>query len=245
MPASTARLAHRGPVGDREHLRHRRATRTSSACGRACRATGPQQTMWMRFRASYYDRATEQWYDVPGDSSVSPWIKVGNARYRARQAGRRFHIDPPLPTTSHVVRGVVDFRWRRKNGKVVRRTTRKTLSRPPDGPPRRPARLLGRALRDHVPVASRSKRRGSFVITPCTPIASSRAIFFGVVHGPHVELAAGRADAAARAAASRRSGAPSRPGCGPARMKLAARAGRRRLITWRIPYAGTAHMLRV
>jgi hypothetical protein len=90
--------------------------------------------MWMRFRASYFDRSTEEWYDV-GGNSVSPWIKVGSARYRSRQAGRKFRIDPPLPTTSHVVRGLVDFRWRkrRKGRKVIRRTTRKTLAGHPTG----------------------------------------------------------------------------------------------------------------
>jgi hypothetical protein len=92
---------------------------------------GTKQTMWMRFRASYYDRGTEEWYDV-GGSSVSPWIKVGNAKYRTRQAGRKFRIDPPLPTTSHVVRGLVDFRWRR-HGKTIRQTTRKTLAGHPTG----------------------------------------------------------------------------------------------------------------
>ncbi len=95
---------------------------------------GTSQTMWMRFRASYFDRSTEEWYDV-GGNSVSPWIKVGSARYRSRQAGRKFRIDPPLPTTSHVVRGLVDFRWRkrRKGRKVIRRTTRKTLAGHPTG----------------------------------------------------------------------------------------------------------------
>ena len=92
---------------------------------------GTMQTMWMRFRASYYDRSTEQWFDVGGDS-ISPWIKVGDAQYRTRQAGRKFHIDPPAPTTSHVMRGVVDFRWRRKR-ETVRRVQRVTLSGHPTG----------------------------------------------------------------------------------------------------------------
>jgi hypothetical protein len=87
---------------------------------------GTRQTMWMRFRASYFDRATERWRDV-GGSSRSPWIKLGNARYRSRQAGRKFKIDPPLPTTSHVVRGLVEYRWRRAR-KTVRRRKQKTLS---------------------------------------------------------------------------------------------------------------------
>ena len=89
---------------------------------------GTRQTMWMRFRATYYDRSTEEWYPVPGDSR-SPWIKLGGALPRARQAGRTFDIQPPLPTTSHVVRGEVKYQWRRrKTGKVVRRRKQVTLA---------------------------------------------------------------------------------------------------------------------
>jgi hypothetical protein len=88
--------------------------------------------MWMRFRASYYDRSTEQWHDV-GGNSISPWIKVGNARYRSRQGGRKFTIESPLPTTSFVVRGLVQYQWRRRSGKVVRRRKQKTLSGHPTG----------------------------------------------------------------------------------------------------------------
>jgi hypothetical protein len=88
---------------------------------------GTKQTMWMRFRGMYYDRATTVWRDIGGDSR-SPWIKVGNAKYKSRQAGRRFKLDPPLPTTTFVVRAEVDFQWRGKRGKVKRRATQKTLS---------------------------------------------------------------------------------------------------------------------
>ena len=87
---------------------------------------GTEQTMWMRFRASYYDRAIENWRDV-GGNSLSPWIKVGDARYRSRQGGRKFRIEPPAPTTSYVVRGVVEYQWRRGK-KVVRRERQKTKS---------------------------------------------------------------------------------------------------------------------
>jgi hypothetical protein len=87
---------------------------------------GTRQTMWMRFRASYFDRSTEQWHDV-GGTSISPWIKVGDARFRRREAGRKFKIEPPVPTTTHVVRGIVQFQWRRGR-KVVRRAKQKTLS---------------------------------------------------------------------------------------------------------------------
>lgn len=94
---------------------------------------GTRQTMWMRFRATYYDRATETWRRIPGDSQ-SPWINTGGARPRARQAGRRFTIEPPLPTTSYVVRGAVKYQWRRrKTGEVVRRERQVTLAGHPTG----------------------------------------------------------------------------------------------------------------
>lgn len=92
---------------------------------------GTRQTMRMRFRASYYDRAIDDWRDV-GGTSLSPWIEVGDARYRSRQAGRKFKIEPPAPTTSHVIRGVVEYQWRRRK-KVVRSTTQKTRSGHPTG----------------------------------------------------------------------------------------------------------------
>jgi hypothetical protein len=92
-----------------------------------------RQTMWMRFRATYYDRETETWHRIPGDSQ-SPWVEVGGARPRAREAGRRFTIEPPLPTSTHVVRGVVKFQWRRhETGEVVRRERRVTLAGHPTG----------------------------------------------------------------------------------------------------------------
>ena len=94
---------------------------------------GTRQTMWMRFRATYFDRATETWHRIPGNSQ-SPWIETGKARVSARQAGRRFTIEPPLPTTTHVVRGVVKYQWRRrKTGEVVRRARKVTLAGHPTG----------------------------------------------------------------------------------------------------------------
>ena len=92
---------------------------------------GTRQTMWMRFRASYFDRATGRWRRV-GGSAASDWIKLGNARFRSRQAGRMFTIEPPFPTTSHVVRGIVQYQWRRKR-RVVKRRKQKTLSGHPTG----------------------------------------------------------------------------------------------------------------
>ena len=91
---------------------------------------GTRQTMWMRFNASYYDRTTESWRAVAGGRS--PWIKLGDARYASRQTGRKFRLDPPSPVTSFVVRGVVEYQWRRKK-KLRRRAKQKTLSGHPTG----------------------------------------------------------------------------------------------------------------
>lgn len=93
---------------------------------------GTAQTMWMRFRASYYDRGTQTWRAV-GGNAVSPWINLGSAKPRSRQSGVKFRITPPSPSTTHVVRGLVQFQWRRKNGSVARRAKEKTLSRHPTG----------------------------------------------------------------------------------------------------------------
>lgn len=94
---------------------------------------GTRQTMWMRFRATYYDRATETFRRIPGDSQ-SRWINTGGARPRARQAGRRFTIEPPLPGTTYTVRGTVKYQWRRrKTGEVVRRERQVTLAGHPTG----------------------------------------------------------------------------------------------------------------
>ena len=93
---------------------------------------GTEQTMWMRFDASYFDRSTETWRPV-GGKSRSPWVKVGNAQFRSRQAGRKFKINPPSPISSFVVRGIVKFQWRRPNGRVARRESQKTLNGHPTG----------------------------------------------------------------------------------------------------------------
>jgi hypothetical protein len=74
---------------------------------------GTRQRMYMRFRATFYDRVREAWFPVDGVPR-SPWIYVGNATIRARRAGWTFEFMPPAPGTDSVVRGVVEFQWRKR-----------------------------------------------------------------------------------------------------------------------------------
>jgi len=84
---------------------------------------GTRQRMYIRFNASWYDRSRDAWYPVRG-TGRSRWIYLGTARYRARQSGWTFQFAPPRPGTDFVVRGVVEFQWRKrrkpKRGRAAR-----------------------------------------------------------------------------------------------------------------------------
>jgi hypothetical protein len=77
-----------------------------------------REVMFMRFRVQFMSDADQKWHNVVqgGDSG---WMKVGLARYKARQSGRNFRITPPAGKPSLVLRGKVNFEWRLK-GEVVR-----------------------------------------------------------------------------------------------------------------------------
>jgi len=74
---------------------------------------GTRQRMYVRFNASWFDRASETWHPVRGNGR-SRWIYLGRARYRARQSGWTFRFSPPRPGADFVVRGVVQFQWRKR-----------------------------------------------------------------------------------------------------------------------------------
>jgi hypothetical protein len=74
---------------------------------------GTRQRMYMRFNASWYDRSREAWFPVQGVRH-SGWIHVGSARFRARQSGWTFQFAPPAAGSDFVVRGVVEFQWRKR-----------------------------------------------------------------------------------------------------------------------------------
>lgn len=78
---------------------------------------GRRQRMYMRFRADYYDGAGDSW--KPVDGAVSRWLYVGSARFRYREAGWTFGLEPAPAGSSYTLRGQVDFEWRAK--RTVRR----------------------------------------------------------------------------------------------------------------------------
>src|SRR4051812_33364482 len=50
-----------------------------------------RQTMWMRFRVQYYDAAADNWRYIKKNAD-SGFVKVGSAKFKARQAGQLFTI---------------------------------------------------------------------------------------------------------------------------------------------------------
>ena len=72
---------------------------------------GTRQRMYMRFSAQYKDAAAKRWKRIPGEGR-SPWVRVGAALVRARQAGWTFAVAQPAPGTTFKLRGRVDFKWK-------------------------------------------------------------------------------------------------------------------------------------
>ena len=79
---------------------------------------GTHERMYMRFTAQY--RGDERWRTVAG-RGTSRWLFVGSARFRFQEIGYTFKFTPPEEGRRYVLRGLVQFQWR-KDGKVVHRT---------------------------------------------------------------------------------------------------------------------------
>ena len=86
---------------------------------------GTRQRMWMRFRTQFYSSRDYAWKYV-ATGGRSPWLEVGSALFLYKETGFSFSFDPPDPDESFVLRGVVEFQWRTKRGRVVRRTRKFT-----------------------------------------------------------------------------------------------------------------------
>jgi hypothetical protein len=87
---------------------------------------GTRQRMYMRFNASWYDRTREAWFPVKG-LERSEWVYVGTARYRARQSGWTFQFAPPQAGSDFVVRGVVEYQWRKRKRRTAGRGSRQVV----------------------------------------------------------------------------------------------------------------------
>lgn len=93
--------------------------------------TGRRGDMLMRFRVQYFDDGT--WRQVSG--AVTPWLRAGSSRYRTREAGINFRIDPPASPDVLVLRGRVEFRWTERRGgstRIVMRARANTKGGHPD-----------------------------------------------------------------------------------------------------------------
>jgi hypothetical protein len=76
----------------------------------------------MRFRLQY--RRGSAWVPVRG--ADSSWIDAGAGDQRAVEAGQTFTVTPPRAGRAYVLRGLVSFRWRARDGTVLRSTRKVT-----------------------------------------------------------------------------------------------------------------------
>jgi hypothetical protein len=81
------------------------------------------QQMYMRFQLQYLATTDGRWHNI-GPSADSGFTNVGSAKYRQRQYGRNFTVQPPA-TGAYRLRGAVTFEWR-KGTEVVRRARMRT-----------------------------------------------------------------------------------------------------------------------
>ena len=87
--------------------------------------------MYMRFRVQFR-RGTEPWHVLKsGPLTDSGWVRVASGRKGAHDAGWSFRFKPPGSGGAHVLRGVVQFKWRR-GGKVIARAKAVTTADHPD-----------------------------------------------------------------------------------------------------------------
>jgi hypothetical protein len=87
---------------------------------------GTREVMYMRFRAHYFSEEEGIWHNV-GGTGISRWIRLGSARLRHREAGYTFVFDPPADGGRHILRGRVEYRWKRGR-RIVRRARANTKS---------------------------------------------------------------------------------------------------------------------
>ncbi len=90
------------------------------------------ERLFMRLRVQYLDAATNRWRYV-GARADSGFVTVGSGRAKRRQGGRTFTVRPSASGSGYVLRGIVDFQWR-KGAKVLRRAQRRTRAGHPGTP---------------------------------------------------------------------------------------------------------------
>jgi hypothetical protein len=81
--------------------------------------------MFMSFRLQYQDTKTKQWFDLPAATKPA-FVPVG-AGASVRQGGRSFQLQPQAGKPAFMLRGVVEFQWRRA-GRVLQSSARPTTA---------------------------------------------------------------------------------------------------------------------
>lgn len=77
------------------------------------------ETMWMRFRVQYFSHSEQMWHNFIAEGTDSGYVRVArHARHKVRQSGYTFPFSPQVGDR-YLLRGAVEFQWR-KRGRVVR-----------------------------------------------------------------------------------------------------------------------------
>jgi hypothetical protein len=88
---------------------------------------GTRRRMYMRFTAQFRSGGGK-WKVVSGHGR-SKWTLAGSARFQNEEIGYTFGFDKPAPGTGFVLRGLVDFEWRKTaHGRVERKASRYTTA---------------------------------------------------------------------------------------------------------------------
>jgi hypothetical protein len=87
---------------------------------------GTRRRMYMRFRTQFYSQDDFRWKYVR-EGGTSPWVLAGSALFAFKETGYEFAFDPPRAGTSYLLRGVVEFQWRR-GSKVIKRKRKFTAA---------------------------------------------------------------------------------------------------------------------
>ena len=84
---------------------------------------GRRGRMYMRFTAQF--REGDTWRRVEGQGR-SEWLRAGRSIFRYRELGFTFSFGAPASGHSYLMRGLVQFQWRNRRGRVVERAKRVT-----------------------------------------------------------------------------------------------------------------------
>jgi hypothetical protein len=84
--------------------------------------SGKRERMYMRFTAQFHSGKTAAggWKTVAG-KGVSRWLYAGSALFRTQEIGYTFSFDAPKAGSTYLMRGLVQFQWR-KGRKVTFRS---------------------------------------------------------------------------------------------------------------------------